>query len=83
VKAVVDYRGAIEFDASKPDCTPRKLMDVGRLNAMGWNAQTDMREGLACAYQDYLNIAREFDSKKDRRKGMPSAFPDSHLAFRN
>ncbi len=54
VKSAVGYQGEIEFDSTKPDGTPRKLMDVGRLNAMGWNAHTDMREGLARAYQDFL-----------------------------
>jgi GDP-L-fucose synthase len=54
VKAVVDYRGAIEFDASKPDGTPRKLMDVGRLNAIGWKACTPMKNGLAIAYSDFI-----------------------------
>ncbi|MBU1264328.1 MAG: GDP-L-fucose synthase [Gammaproteobacteria bacterium] len=54
VKAVVDYRGAIEFDASKPDGTPRKLMDVGRLNAIGWEASTPMKNGLAIAYSDFI-----------------------------
>lgn len=53
VKDVVGYQGAIEFDASKPDGTPRKLMDVGRLNAMGWKAKTPMHEGLTSAYTDF------------------------------
>jgi len=44
---VVGYRGALEFDASKPDGTPRKLMDVGRLSALGWRAHTPLREGIA------------------------------------
>jgi GDP-L-fucose synthase len=55
VKDVVGYAGTLEFDASKPDGTPRKLMDVGRLNAMGWKATTDMRSGLATAYQDFTS----------------------------
>jgi GDP-L-fucose synthase len=54
VKAVVGYQGAIEFDTSKPDGTPRKLMDVGRLNAMGWRASTTMKSGLAIAYADFI-----------------------------
>jgi GDP-L-fucose synthase len=54
VKGVVGYQGAIEFDASKPDGTPRKLMDVGRLNAMGWHARTSMESGLAAAYADFI-----------------------------
>ena len=54
VKDVIGYAGTLEFDASKPEGTPRKLMDVGRLNAMGWKAQTAMRDGLARAYADFL-----------------------------
>ncbi|MBW8457141.1 MAG: GDP-L-fucose synthase [Thiobacillus sp.] len=54
VKDVVGYQGAIEFDATKPDGTPRKLMNVRRLNAMGWKAHTGMHEGLARAYQDFM-----------------------------
>ena len=54
VKEVVGYPGMIEFDASKPDGTPRKLMDVGRLNAMGWKASTSMQAGLAAAYRDFI-----------------------------
>jgi len=55
VKDVVGYQGAIEFDSTKPDGTPRKLMDVGRLNAMGWEATTEMRNGLEAAYRDFLS----------------------------
>ena len=54
VKDVVGYQGALVFDATKPDGTPRKLMDVGRLNAMGWKARTTMQNGLAVAYQDFI-----------------------------
>src|SRR5512139_47320 len=54
VKNVVGYQGTIEFDTTKPDGTPRKLMDVGRLNAMGWKATTTMQDGLAVAYSDFL-----------------------------
>ena len=53
VKDVVGYQGEIVFDTSKPDGTPRKLMDVGRLNAMGWRASTPMESGLAAAYADF------------------------------
>ena len=58
VAAAVGYQGALEFDASKPDGTPRKLMDVGRLNAMGWKASTTMQAGLAVAYQDFLDCRK-------------------------
>ncbi|MHB1054027.1 MAG: GDP-L-fucose synthase family protein [Thiobacillus sp.] len=56
VKEVVGYQGTIEFDSTKPDGTPRKLMDVGRLNAMGWHASTSMQSGLAVAYQDFIAL---------------------------
>ncbi len=54
IKTVVGFEGRIEFDTAKPDGTPRKLMDVGRLNAMGWKAKTRMHDGLAAAYADFL-----------------------------
>lgn len=54
VAATVGYTGRLEFDTSKPDGTPRKLMNVDRLNALGWKASVAMREGLKHAYQDYL-----------------------------
>ncbi|MFZ5491964.1 MAG: GDP-L-fucose synthase family protein [Pseudomonadota bacterium] len=54
VRDVVGFDGALAFDASKPDGTPRKLMDVGRLTAMGWTARTGLRQGLAAAYAAYL-----------------------------
>jgi nucleoside-diphosphate-sugar epimerase len=48
---VTGYKGLIVFDASKPDGTPRKLMDVGRLAAMGWQAKTPLRGGIAETYE--------------------------------
>ena len=54
VKSVVGYEGGIEFDATKLDGTPRKLMDVSRLHSLGWRAKTGFRDGLATAYQDFL-----------------------------
>jgi GDP-L-fucose synthase len=54
VAEVVDYRGKIVFDRSKPDGTPRKLVDVSRLAAMGWKAKISLRNGLAHAYADFL-----------------------------
>jgi GDP-L-fucose synthase len=56
VKRVVGYEGEIVFDTSKPDGTPRKLMDVGRLNAMGWHASTAFEEGIKKAYRDYRTV---------------------------
>ena len=54
VAEIVDFRGAIMYDPQKPDGTPRKLLDVSRLSAMGWKAKVPLREGLARAYADYL-----------------------------
>jgi GDP-L-fucose synthase len=51
---VVGYRGKIEFDTSRPDGTPRKLLDVSRINAMGWRATVPLREGLKRMYEDFL-----------------------------
>jgi GDP-L-fucose synthase len=54
VRQVTGYTGNIEFDASKPDGTPRKLMDVSRLHSMGWTAPMPLDKGLVLAYQDFL-----------------------------
>ncbi|THF87360.1 GDP-L-fucose synthase [Deinococcus sp. KSM4-11] len=51
---VVGFQGDLAFDASKPDGTPRKLMDVSRLAALGWSAHTGLREGLEKTYAWYL-----------------------------
>lgn len=55
VAEVVGYQGEIEFDSTKPDGTFRKLMDSGRLHALGWKAGIALRQGLQQAYADYLN----------------------------
>jgi GDP-L-fucose synthase len=52
---VVGYRGEIVFDTSKPDGTPRKLLDVSKLKALGWSARMPLAEGLRHAYQSYLD----------------------------
>jgi GDP-L-fucose synthase len=54
VSDVVGYRGKIGFDTSRPDGTPRKLLDVSRLDALGWRATTPLREGLQHMYADFL-----------------------------
>jgi GDP-L-fucose synthase len=50
---VVDFRGRLEFDASKPDGTPRKLLDVSRLTQLGWVPQTGLRDGVQLAYEAF------------------------------
>ena len=55
VCAAVGYEGRITFDATQPDGSPRKLMDSSRLNALGWQARISLKEGLALAYQDFLD----------------------------
>ena len=54
VRRVVDYPGAIEFDVTKPDGMPRKLLDVSRLKALGWRPQFTLEEGVRAAYKNYL-----------------------------
>jgi GDP-L-fucose synthase len=54
IAQVVGYTGAVSFDTSKPDGTPRKWMDSSRLNSMGWQAQVSLLQGLTQAYQDFL-----------------------------
>jgi len=54
VADTVGYTGTLVQDPSKPDGTPRKLMDSSRLNALGWRARINLKEGLALAYQDFM-----------------------------
>ncbi len=54
VREIIGYEGRIEWDTSKPDGTPRKLMDVSKLNSLGWKARVGLREGIQKAYQDFL-----------------------------
>lgn len=53
VKEAVGYDGEVAFDTSKPDGTPRKLLDVSRLNEMGWTAKTSLRRGIEKTYEWY------------------------------
>jgi GDP-L-fucose synthase len=62
VASVVGFRGAFDFDTSKPDGTPRKLLDSTRLKALGWSPRISLAEGIAAAYKDFL--ARESGAGK-------------------
>ncbi|WP_088090612.1 GDP-L-fucose synthase [Bacillus sp. OV166] len=55
IKEVVGFTGEIQFDTTKPDGTPRKLVDVTKLNSLGWKATTSLEEGLKKAYQWFLD----------------------------
>ncbi|RYG04200.1 MAG: GDP-L-fucose synthase, partial [Chitinophagaceae bacterium] len=55
IKDVLQYDGELVFDASKPDGTPRKLMDVSKLHGLGWKHKIELREGITLAYQDFLS----------------------------
>jgi len=54
IKDIIGYTGHIEFDSSKPDGTPRKLMDVSKLHSLGWKHKINLEEGIKLAYDDFL-----------------------------
>jgi GDP-L-fucose synthase len=59
VARVTGYAGTISFDPSRPDGTPRKLLDVGRLDRLGWRARTSLEDGIRLAYQAYLSETKQ------------------------
>ena len=59
VAATVGYTGEISFDSSRPDGTPRKLLDVSRLAKLGWRARTSLKDGIRLAYQAYLDESKQ------------------------
>ena len=64
---VVGYQGKIEFDVSKPDGTPRKLMDSSKIHSLGWKHRTSLRDGLKSAYGWYVSELIEKDTKPSVR----------------
>lgn len=54
VKGIVGYEGELKFDTTKPDGTPRKLMDVSKLHSLGWKHTIELEEGIKIAYEDFL-----------------------------
>jgi GDP-L-fucose synthase len=66
IASVVGFRGGLEFDASKPDGTPRKLLDIGRLSRLGWSPRVDLKTGIAAAYKDFLAHEAGFTKKEIR-----------------
>ena len=59
VAATVGYAGKISFDPSRPDGTPRKLLDVSRLAKLGWRARTSLEDGIRLAYRAYLSETKQ------------------------
>lgn len=55
IKDIINYDGQIKFDTSKPDGTPRKLMDVSKLHSKGWKHTIELNDGIKAAYQDFLS----------------------------
>ena len=55
IKRIIGFEGELEFDSSKPDGTPRKLMDVSKLHAAGWRHKVQLEEGIKLAYEDFLS----------------------------
>jgi len=55
IKKIIGYEGGIKFDTSKPDGTPRKLMDVTKLHSKGWHHKIELEDGIKLAYRDFLN----------------------------
>ena len=55
IKEIVGYNGEIAFDTTKPNGTPKKLMDSSRLFSLGWKPAVSLREGIALAYRDFIS----------------------------
>ena len=55
VAKVVGFEGEIKWDMSRPNGTPRKLLDVSKAAALGWTYKTELEDGIRLAYEDYLN----------------------------
>ena len=55
IKEITGFEGSLQFDSSKPDGTPRKLMDVSKLHQLGWKEKISLREGIEGVYREYEN----------------------------
>lgn len=63
IKEIVGFKGDLEYDKSKPDGTPQKLLDVSKINSLGWKEKTGLKEGIKLTYQWFLD---HYDSLKGR-----------------
>jgi GDP-L-fucose synthase len=59
IRDVVGYRGAFDFDATKPDGTPRKLLEMSKLRGLGWRPRIDLRQGITSTYRWYVEHAAD------------------------
>ncbi len=64
VARVVGYEGAILWDQTRPNGTPRKVMDMSKATAMGWHYKTELEDGLRLAYEDFLSRQERKDFRK-------------------
>jgi GDP-L-fucose synthase len=71
VKGIVGFEGEISWDTSKPDGTPRKLLDVSRIKALGWEPRIDLEEGIASTYDWYLRVVKGADSGITKQPASP------------
>ena len=60
IKKIVGYNGEVKYDTSKPDGTPRKLLDVSRLHNLGWKHKTSLEEGIRKTYEWYVENEENF-----------------------
>jgi GDP-L-fucose synthase len=61
IAEIVGYKGRLEFDPSKPDGTPQKLLDVSKLNKLGWSSSISLRAGLTSTYKWFCNHYKEIN----------------------
>ena len=61
---MIGFAGDIEFDSSKPDGSPRKLMDSSRLNSLGWRPKVELEKGLTLTYENYLQELQSLNNKQ-------------------
>lgn len=66
IKKITQYQGEIVFDESKPDGTPRKLLNVDKISALGWKPMIDLEEGLAFTYSNFEKNYFQYTTKRDR-----------------
>ena len=71
IQRITGWTGRLVFDDSKPDGTPRKLLDVSRLNALGWRARIGLEEGIAATYKWYTESEAELGGHADRARKAP------------